>query len=111
MKRYRTRYTALKQGVQLVKDWDCSSPITALNNVHRFIQLEQGYGIDAYRIDSLHQIYNSDAKGGVKGEFVESKFDLPDCRNPDMTPLHQHPNADSDQFPGISEATGGKLAD
>ncbi len=103
MKRFRARYTINGTGLKLVKDWDAASPITALNNVHKFIQIESGIKHNEYTIDSLDHIYSSDPHGRAGFEEVESTFDLPKTSNPDLTPRPQHPTRDTITMPFLDE--------
>jgi hypothetical protein len=106
MKRYRARYISGKN--EGYKDWDGSNPITALTNIHRFLQLEQGLKSTDYTILSFAQIYSNRADGKAS-TLVESKYDLPPIANPNMHEDDDTPVTETvDAFP---EAIGGKLAD
>ncbi len=81
MKRYKIRYWAGEdRGLSI--DFDASSPVTALNQFHRMMQLDEEILPDKYGIKSIGLYYNSDASGNQRGEWIESLFDLPDTKNP-----------------------------
>lgn len=83
MKTYRIRYSVTP--IPAVWDTRCTSPITALNQFHRHVQLELGHQPSSYTVLSLSEVYNTDPTGKLRGLVVESKFDLPTSGNPTVT--------------------------
>lgn len=84
MKRFRFRYTVKSSGLQLVKDYDAVNPVSAINGFHSFVQLDQGFSHNDYRIDGMVHTYAND--GLVRtGDMIESPVDYPKSPNPDLT--------------------------
>ncbi len=82
MKHFRIRYSA----GPIPASWDthCSSPVTALNQFHKHIQVELGKRPEEYQLEKLSEVYNTDPTGNLRGITVESQFDLPTSANPEV---------------------------
>lgn len=112
MSKFKFRYT-LGDNPEIL-EWNslCSSPITAIGQFHRWMQIS-GLKVvkpTEYEIVSLNLCYNSDASGLQRGIIIESPFDLPNSANPDLLlkaeeGLH-HVNATM-----FDDTVGGKLAE
>lgn len=97
------------------------SALSALNNFHRKIQLTQELsdnrknvirpklGHKDYTIVKISQLYNSDAAGRSRGEWIESDFDLPaNTRNPDLSAKPEP--AEEAVMPFMADVGTGRLA-
>lgn len=101
---YRIRYVYFnpnsKQlgGVKATRDFKCETPITALNQFHRFMQKETESdsqrtilrvqcGPSEYKLESLHQVYHDCGFQAdvTRTKIVESAIDLPSSPNPDLS--------------------------
>lgn len=80
MKRFRIRYSA--GSIPAAWDTFCSTPITALNQFHKHMQIELAKKPEDYKLEKLVEVYNTDPTGNNRGITVESPFDLPTSPNP-----------------------------
>ncbi len=99
MKKFNFRYkTATYEGT-----WEtsCSSPLTALGQFHKHMQVELAKRWDEYAIIEMIQIYN-DGASGTGGEFIRSSFDLPNTPNPNLHPPKQETKEQQELIAGIT---------
>jgi hypothetical protein len=122
--RYRIRYWRLNDSgskIPCTKDVYGVNALSALNNFHREMQLRKEVDDDRrtvirnklkpdeYAITHIALMYNSDASGKSRGEWIESSFDLPqNSKNPDLWPKEEPKQ--SDAFAFMAEIQDGRLA-
>lgn len=98
MNKYRLRYEWTSHGktIPATRDFEATSPVSALNQIHEFMQLgrelendrrtvvRSRLRPDEYRIVSLHHIYHDAAfeRDPHLMPIVESEIDLPKSPNP-----------------------------
>lgn len=107
--KYRITYTGKDKHQS--KDFNCGSPVTALNQFHHFMQIVMERSPKDYKIERLALIHSANAYSTTPQ--VESAFDLPQSSNPDVGPLKQHTNGPKTEgMAFIDETVGqGKLAE
>jgi hypothetical protein len=123
--RYRIRYERLGESgatMPFTKDVYGVSAISALNCFHRDMQLTKEIADDKktvmrdklkpdeYSVTQICLLYNSDASGKCRGEWVESPFDLPpNSKNPDLWKKEEPKQ--NDAFAFMAEIQDGRLAE
>ena len=109
MKRFRIRYSA--GPIPAAWDTTCSSPIAALDQFHKHMQVELAKRPEEYNLEALAEVDNTDPTGGCRGSQVESPFDLPTSGNPDVGRTQTNPEDLNNTFKFYEKATGGKLSE
>lgn len=83
-------------------DFQAASPITAINQFHRFMQMNKEIASDRktvlrpkllasdYKVESLHEVYHDASlqRDIAATPIVESRLDYPDSPNPDLSYDH-----------------------
>lgn len=109
MKLFRVRYKL--NSVDAAWDTHCSSPITALNQFHKHVQVELARKPEEYELASLNEVYNSDPTGAGRGIMIESPYDLPHSANPVVQKEVIAAQQDNSSFGFLKKAIGGRLAE
>lgn len=108
--KYSVRYTA--GGKDQILTVDASSPVRALDRFHFVAQMELGYKPDGYEIKSLALYYNEDSTGRMRGEFIESVYDIPKSKNPEIQFKPKKEQViQTEAMPFLAEAQAGRLAE
>ncbi len=92
---------------------DSSNAVTAINSIHKMIQLGWGIPPQDYRIKNMVLVYNEDSTGRQKGELIRSGFDVPGGPNPNLSKEEDSRSKEYpiDEFEIIRGLDQGKLAD
>lgn len=122
--KYRVRYTRKNTtgaSMPCTQDVYGVSAIGALNAFHRSLQLSRELDSNKnelrpkltpedYSIVSIALVYNTDATGKGRGEWIESAFDLPvGARNPDVRP--KPVQGEQEPMPFMAGLAEGRLAE
>ncbi len=99
---YKIRYQRKGKEGETITTLSAPNPVSALNSFHRDIQTKANVGAKDYKILSFALYYNNDSTGRGRGEWVESKYDMPASDNPDLGKVVKPVEAETEAMPFLA---------